>query len=356
MALHSLPMITGGSPLLHLPNDLLDHIVSYLTRPDLLTLRLVSQAIHFRTSDRTFRTCYSIVRGAFWMPYSLYNLRAILRHKKLSTWVDCVGIHVDRLLLAEDDQVQHCDKGCSNDAVLREEYNAFVTDMQHQAGDGGAIAAYLDEIFTLYAEKCAQRSDIPSIHIVDQEHDLTIARQIDGVEDNAALPLRLLEKKYGKLVTYHDKLDCSAEIALILSRIDAAGLSPGYLQIGSNTFGVPIKMFRPPSVFNGDSRVFASINELHLNVQGTPPVEADAAMRDKDVEHAADFWRAVGARIRRLVWASQLNDLDSDKAGDALYSSDLVLERLHRDAATVFPNLLYLYFRLLIFSDSERLL
>ena len=108
--------LTAGAPLLDLPNELLDHIVSYLGRPDLLTLRLVSQAIHNRTSSHTCQTCYSVARTALWLPESLSRAHALLSHKRLNTWVERIRIHVDRPTLADRDNIRHCEEGCPNDA------------------------------------------------------------------------------------------------------------------------------------------------------------------------------------------------------------------------------------------------
>ncbi|KAK3703694.1 hypothetical protein LTR37_014272 [Vermiconidia calcicola] len=311
------------SPLLSLSNELLDHIVSYLPNADLRTLRLVSKDVGERTERRVGHACYSNLNAAFWLPYSLWKVRSVLQHWVLSAYVCTITIHVDRPVLADRDEVRHCSTGCSQCDDLKGEYGTFIF-----------------ECFK--ARKLDRWELLPAVAIRDKEQD-----------EKVVSPLRQLEDTFGNLVSYLPNTDASATVRTIFDAMSAATLQPGNMCIGGRTFGIPVKMFRPPSVFDVQADYFSRITSLYLYIQATPQAE-DLPTQAEDAKHLVTFLKSLRHRLTRFCFCTQVNGFESDTATATVYSMEMAFKALYEDDV-VFTKLIDLTLRFLIV-DQRKLI
>ena len=183
---------------------------------------------------------------------------------------------------------------------------------------------------------------MPAVAIRDKEQD-----------EKVVSPLRQLEDTFGNLVSYLPNADASATVRTILDAMSAASLQPGNMCIGGRTFGVPVKMFRPPSVFDVQADYFSRITSLYLYIQATPQAE-DLPTQAEDAKHLVTFLKSLQHRLTRFCFCTQVNGFESDTATATVYSMEMAFKALYEDEV-VFTKLIDLTFRFLIV-DQRKLI
>lgn len=327
------PIVTGGVPLLDLPNELLNEIASYLPAQDLRTLRLVSQAIHIVLNTRINNTCFSEPLAAFWFPASLDKMLRIIEHPRLGTWVTGLTFYLDRPASAAEKGatkcIDGCDRGCMQNRELLENFSETLELIEEcSRPHGGKAIEYLDRIFTSYAERCIAAGTSANVYI----------KAIDG--EGVPAPLRRFAGDAGCISAF-STTDSLTAVTTILESMDRTSLTPGRLDFGLGSsprnFSVPAKWFQTLPALTPANLVFSHLTALGLALQATPEQD-DMPRREGFVQSLAAFIRTIAPHLRAVCLSDDRNTWDKQIRSDTRYTTELLLLRLNQDAV-YFPVL-----------------